>query len=50
MDNTTKAVWTAPTLTEIGSVAELTRQAKFTGADDGFTANGQTIGDPVTPS
>ena len=46
-----KAPWTAPALTEIGSVAELTRQTfKYAGFSDGITANGQPVGNPPTPS
>lgn len=44
-----RKTWTTPTVTELGSVAELTRQGKIVGGDDGSIFNGQPIG-PVTPS
>ena len=47
-----KAPWVSPTVTEIGSVAELTRQFtyKFSGASDGITADGEPVGFPPDPS
>ena len=46
-----KAPWVSPTVTEIGSVSELTRQIyKFSGTADGITANGEPVGFPPDPS
>jgi hypothetical protein len=33
-----------PTITEIGTLNALTLQGKFFGSDDGFTVQGQSIG------
>lgn len=37
-------IYTRPTVVELGSVAELTLQDKDVTGDDGFTFQGQTIG------
>lgn len=40
-----KSPWTKPTLAELGTIEELTRQGKFSGSSDGATQNGVPIGE-----